>query len=76
MEIYAEIGEVISGTKPLPTLSDCGKKFLMFKSLGTEKPATNHHHYSLSIAVGMAVEDVLAGNLIYHRFTETQRHTT
>ena len=33
-EIFAEIGEVISGAKPLPSLSDWGKKFLMFKSLG------------------------------------------
>ncbi|CAI7999104.1 Ketimine reductase mu-crystallin [Geodia barretti] len=53
-EIFAEIGEVISGAKPLPSLSDCGKKFLMFKSLG------------------MAIEDVLSGTLIYHRFMERQ----
>lgn len=34
VEIFAEIGEVISGANPLPKVPDCGKKFSMFKSLG------------------------------------------
>ena len=32
--IYAEIGEIMSGAKPLPKVPDCGKKFYLFKSLG------------------------------------------
>ncbi len=32
--IYAEIGELMSGSKPKPTIPDCGKKYYMFKSLG------------------------------------------
>lgn len=34
VEIFAEIGEVISGAKHLPQVPNCGKKFLLFKSLG------------------------------------------
>ena len=33
-EVYAEIGEIIGGTKTMPKVPDCGKKFIMFKSLG------------------------------------------
>ena len=32
--MFAEIGEIIGGTKTLPKVPDCGKKFIMFKSLG------------------------------------------
>ena len=34
VDIFAEIGEIISGAKTLPRVPDCGKKFLLFKSLG------------------------------------------
>ena len=33
--MFAEVGEIIAGTKTLPKVPDCGKKFVMFKSLGT-----------------------------------------
>ena len=33
--MFAEVGEIIGGTKTLPKIPDCGKKFIMFKSLGT-----------------------------------------
>ncbi len=33
-EIYAELGEIIAGTKTLPTVPECGKKFIVFKSVG------------------------------------------
>lgn len=33
-EVFAEVGEIIGGTKALPKIPDCGKKFIMFKSLG------------------------------------------
>lgn len=36
-EIYAELGEIIAGTKPLPKVPECGKKFIVFKSLGKLK---------------------------------------
>ena len=32
--IYAEIGEILSGSKPLPKVPDCGKRHYLFKSLG------------------------------------------
>lgn len=35
-EIYAEIGEIISESKPLPKVPDCGKKYYLFKSLGMQ----------------------------------------
>lgn len=69
VEIIAEIGEVISGVKLLPQLSDCGKKFLLFKSLGSSY--LNHVMvvgHTLSLCPGMAIEDVLSGALIYNRF--------
>ena len=34
VDVYAEIGEIIGGTKTLPKVPDCGKKFIMFKSQG------------------------------------------
>ena len=34
VEIFAEIGEVLLGAKSLPSLPACGKKFILFKSLG------------------------------------------
>ena len=33
-EVFAEVGEIIGGTKVLPKVPECGKKFIMFKSLG------------------------------------------
>ena len=33
-EVFAEVGEIIGGTKTLPKVPECGKKFIMFKSLG------------------------------------------
>ena len=38
VEIFAEIGEVMAGRKTLPKIPDCGKKFLLFKSLGEVAP--------------------------------------
>jgi len=34
VEVFAEIGEVLAGKKTLPRVPDCGKKFIVFKSLG------------------------------------------
>ena len=34
VEVFAEVGEIIGGTKALPKVPECGKKFVMFKSLG------------------------------------------
>ena len=33
--VFAEVGEVICGKTKLPPVPQCGKKFLLFKSLGT-----------------------------------------
>lgn len=35
-EIFAEIGEVLSGKKTLPRVPECGKKFTVFKSMGED----------------------------------------
>ena len=32
--MFAEVGEIIGDTKTLPKVPECGKKFIMFKSLG------------------------------------------
>lgn len=32
--MFAEIGEVLAGKKTLPKVPDCGKNFIIFKSLG------------------------------------------
>ena len=34
VDIYAEIGEIMAGSKALPEVPDCGKKYYLFKSLG------------------------------------------
>ena len=33
-EVFAEIGEVLSGKCAVPQVPECGKRFLVFKSLG------------------------------------------
>ena len=42
-EIYAELGEIIAGTKTLPTVPGCGKKFIVFKSVGMLLTVLNEH---------------------------------
>ena len=34
--MFAEVGEVLAGKKTLPKVPDCGKKFIVFKSLGRQ----------------------------------------
>ena len=34
--MFAEIGEVLAGKKTLPKVPDCGKNFIIFKSLGRQ----------------------------------------
>ena len=34
VEVYAEIGEIMSGSKSIPKIPECGKNHYMFKSLG------------------------------------------
>lgn len=35
VEVFAEIGEVLAGKVNVPLIPECGKKFAVFKSLGT-----------------------------------------
>ena len=35
--MFAEVGELLAGKKTLPKVPDCGKKFIVFKSLGRQK---------------------------------------
>ena len=73
--MFAEVGEVIAGTKTLPKVPDCGKKFIMFKSLGTSliRGDISVHINTRTIAfAGMAVEDVVSSKLVYDRFMEKQ----
>lgn len=51
-EVFAEIGEALGGKIQVPPVPECGKKFLVFKSLG------------------LAVEDIVTGELIYKRHSE------
>lgn len=58
---------MLSGDKPLPSLSECGKKYIMFKSLGKKsylcESSSCFHDYT-----GMAIEDVLTGSMVYDRY--------
>ncbi|OXB58797.1 hypothetical protein ASZ78_015995 [Callipepla squamata] len=60
-EIFAELGEVLGGTKP--ALPD---KTTVFKSLGKSSPgATWERCRAGSAAIGMAVEDTVAAKFVY-----------
>lgn len=43
MEVFAEIGEILSGKKTLPKVPECGKKFITFKNLGEVWDLSNIH---------------------------------
>ena len=50
--MFAEVGEVLAGNKTLPKVPDCGKKFIVFKSLGRqnkEKDGWNQLHGASSL---------------------------
>ena len=72
--MFAEVGEIIGGTKTLPKVPDCGKKFIMFKSLGKTQIYKELSIIILFIIVitGMAVEDVVSSKLVYDRYMEKQ----
>ena len=63
VEVFAEIGEIISGTKQLPKVPDCGKKFIVFKSLGT---SINHRTRTTLVHVSLSPS---------HTHTHTHSHT-
>lgn len=44
VEVFAEVGEIIGGTKALPKIPECGKKFIMFKSLGNYRKLRDYKH--------------------------------
>ena len=42
VDIYAEVGEIMAGSKTLPKVPDCGKQYYLFKSLGNTRFLGTH----------------------------------
>ena len=61
----------MAGSKSIPKVPDCGKKYYLFKSLGmfiiTHKDLPHQNTYTHT---GMAIEDVVSAKLVYSKYKE------